>query len=76
MIFDRKVKDMDKAPCKDCTSRSVGCHSVCEKYLKFKREHDREREEAYETKQNVKIIDDYQIKSKENTIRRQRKRRR
>ena len=25
-----------KAPCKDCSERSVMCHSECEKYLAFK----------------------------------------
>lgn len=32
---------MLKAPCKDCTDRDVGCHSVCEKYKAF----DKERKE-------------------------------
>lgn len=25
-------------PCKDCKSRTVGCHSTCEKYEQFKKE--------------------------------------
>lgn len=27
--------------CKDCPDREVGCHSTCEKYKKWKEEHDR-----------------------------------
>lgn len=27
-----------QAPCKVCKDRIVGCHSKCEKYLKFKEE--------------------------------------
>lgn len=25
------------APCKGCTERTLGCHSTCEKYAKYKR---------------------------------------
>lgn len=28
------------APCKDCEDRMVGCHSVCQKYIDFKKESD------------------------------------
>lgn len=31
-----------KVPCdKDCKERSATCHSICEKYIKYKREMDR-----------------------------------
>lgn len=26
---------MNKAPCKDCADRELGCHSTCERYLEF-----------------------------------------
>lgn len=26
---------MNKAPCKDCPYRKIGCHSTCEKYIAF-----------------------------------------
>lgn len=29
---------MVSAPCKDCKDREVGCHSKCNRYLKFKEE--------------------------------------
>ena len=36
-----------KAPCKDCPDRQVNCHSTCEKYIEFKKESDRLREERF-----------------------------
>lgn len=27
---------MSKFPCKECTERTVGCHSMCEKYIAAK----------------------------------------
>lgn len=32
---------MLKPPCKDCTDRKVGCHSICEKYLVYDEERKR-----------------------------------
>jgi hypothetical protein len=29
-----------KNACYGCTERHTGCHSTCEKYIKFKKEHD------------------------------------
>lgn len=38
------------APCKDCTVREIGCHSVCEKYICYREERtkilDERREKA------------------------------
>ena len=31
------------APCNGCADRTVGCHSVCEKYKDWKRKKDAER---------------------------------
>lgn len=31
---------MNKAPCKDCPNREVGCHSTCDKYIVFRKERD------------------------------------
>ena len=36
--------DMIKC-CKDCADRTVGCHSVCPKYLEEKRIHEEQLEE-------------------------------
>lgn len=29
---------MIQAPCKDCKDRQLGCHSICQKYIDFKKE--------------------------------------
>lgn len=33
------------APCKDCKDRVLGCHSKCEKYIAFKKEMAKEKED-------------------------------
>lgn len=42
---------MNKAPCKDCPDRRVGCHSTCEKYLAFRKERDELNEKTYKQKE-------------------------
>lgn len=39
------------APCKGCTSRYVGCHSECDKYIEFRKALDEENAERYHAKQ-------------------------
>ena len=36
--------DKEKAPCKDCQDRRLGCHSECKDYKQWKAEHERRRE--------------------------------
>ena len=31
---------MINSPCKDCTDREIGCHSICENYKYFRRKLD------------------------------------
>lgn len=47
-------------PCKtrygpDCPDRKVGCHATCEKYLAFKKENERKKEEQ----RRFSVADDY-----------------
>ena len=35
----------DTPPCKDCKKRCMACHTVCEKYKKWKTEHDNKKAE-------------------------------
>jgi hypothetical protein len=42
---------MNKAPCKDCPDRKVGCHSTCEKYILFRKERDELNEKIYKQKE-------------------------
>lgn len=32
---------MNTPPCKDCSDRKVGCHSSCENYVGWTKEHDK-----------------------------------
>lgn len=40
-------------PCKNCSDRKVGCHSNCEKYLKYKAEMERQRILRTEQKEEI-----------------------
>lgn len=42
-----------KAPCKDCDSRFVGCHIVCDKYLRFTHDMELFREEKYRIQNEI-----------------------
>ena len=37
-MFTKLIGDKMKAPCKDCSKRSLNCHSVCEEYFQYRRE--------------------------------------
>lgn len=39
---------MIQSPCKDCESRTIGCHCSCEKYKAFRAKMDKLREAADE----------------------------
>lgn len=41
---------MIKCECKGCTERTVGCHSTCEKYKRFKEQNDEIREKKIKAK--------------------------
>lgn len=53
------------APCKDCKDRSMTCHSECEKYLLFKRERERNKQEYLKKRQGT----DYRSAFTEKVIR-------
>lgn len=42
--------------CLNCKDRHIGCHSECEKYIAFKKEHDTIKEKINHEK---KLISDY-----------------
>lgn len=37
-------------PCKGCTDRKIGCHSKCSKYIEWKTEWDKRREDMQSVK--------------------------
>lgn len=44
-----------QAPCKDCTDRQLGCHSVCEKYKEYAKQNEERRKlrEKYNLENNL-----------------------
>lgn len=49
------------SPCLDCTSRHIGCHSDCEKYLLFRSNRDEILDTIRKNKSEYCKINDYQI---------------
>lgn len=47
-----------KAPCLGCNERQLGCHSYCDKYIKFKSENEKFRAEKMRTIKENEIIND------------------
>ena len=44
-------------PCgKDCPDRVLGCHSTCEKYIKFREERDKELAIRYKKKMDERMM--------------------
>jgi len=52
-----------KAPCGDCTERTVGCHGTCEKYAEFQSEWRKIRREFKKKVYDEKMTQDYVIDS-------------
>ncbi len=53
-----------KAPCKDCDSRFVGCHIVCDKYLRFTHDMELFREEKYRIAEENRIQNEIESRRK------------
>jgi hypothetical protein len=47
-----------KAPCQDCSDRTVGCHGTCEKYAKYRKDRNKLRREL-----KKKAKEDYTARS-------------
>lgn len=52
---------MIEVPCKNCESREVGCHSKCEKYLKYREEWQKANKKIREDKKAFDAITSYQV---------------
>jgi hypothetical protein len=50
------------APCKGCTDRTVGCHSVCKLYATYKEEKTNEFIETRKTVCDERLMDAYKVK--------------
>ena len=56
---------MITAPCKDCTDRILGCHSLCNKYKEFKERVDSTNTMIRDSKKIYKMHSDYVLEQKE-----------
>ena len=56
-MFDRK----GNYPCKDCNSRTVGCHSFCKLFLEEKERAEKVGEEIKQRRAKESMIGDYII---------------
>lgn len=60
-------------PCFDCVKRHVGCHSTCKAYKAQRAKEIELWKEAKKRQRGEADADEYEIKSKEKTIKRQRR---
>ena len=51
----------EDCPCKNCTSRVVGCHSSCIKYINWKQEHEAKLQRQQEQKEFNNLIYSNQV---------------
>ena len=45
----------DKAPCKDCPRRELGCHSTCIDYISYRKIHDKNLKKKAIAKYKISI---------------------
>ena len=50
-------------PCKDCTDRIFLCHSMCEKYKAWRREHDKTVTDAYKERKRKAALNEVQARN-------------
>lgn len=55
---------MKQAPCKDCDSRTITCHGVCEEYKAWKAQSDDRRETRYKEKSKRYLLQNRKRASK------------
>ena len=51
------------SPCKDCMDREVGCHSTCEKYIKYQKEKDEYNKKVRDAKSRENDIVSFKVDS-------------
>lgn len=47
--------------CKNCEKRRVGCHSVCEDYIKIKKLKAKEKKVADKRREEERVFEDFKI---------------
>jgi len=53
------------APCKNCPDREPGCHSECERYAEWRKEHDKGKAKEKKNRAVVYEMDNYLIEREE-----------
>lgn len=48
-----------KVPCKDCTERTLNCHSTCERYKQFFEENEKRKAELLESHRLTNTLNGY-----------------
>lgn len=41
------------APCKNCPEREIGCHSMCDRYIRYAKQREKIRENRHGTKETA-----------------------
>lgn len=50
------------APCKDCQDRFLGCHTLCDKYIKFTHAMKLFRDEAYRNREENRVLNEIETR--------------
>lgn len=46
-------------PCRECTDRTIGCHSNCDKYCQWCKEHHQMKEEIRRKRDEMNCVSNY-----------------
>ena len=60
-------------PCKDCPDRYVGCHSKCDKYIKWKEQEQLRKLATSELYKTQREAEDYEVRERLKNIKRRRR---
>ena len=53
------MESRTSTPCYGCQDRAVGCHSKCDRYISWSKEHNEKRMAAYKAKEHRRIMQEY-----------------
>ena len=48
-------------PCFDCTERFVGCHSKCDKYAEWQKNHQKRKDEVRKSKNEISRVMEFKV---------------
>ena len=67
--YSNNLAFVGAAPCKDCTERTVGCHSTCEGYMEYKIKHSKAKDLLDESRRVDRIHQEYVFKQRTKELR-------